>query len=416
MVPLQSVVALKTSKAVERIAQFLMIISFMLMCWVAQRSLEARSSCVTSSFISFVQIDGKRIANCLFESRLSLRGWLDPITPAQEQAMRSIEVLEPLRQVFPGRRLGLAVDISDKEADLFELGKGYVRLGHNWLKDATQLRRALIMGVLRNEFPATYTNQFQLEVVADFLLLAVFNLDEWKGEDGKIYSLVRDMRFSTMAPSFEQYCLSPFRSLSHRSVCHLDGNDDMEHVNVWGFRPLLAVSIWRVFAKLPLREKMAVMTNVTAGRALPALHDLHNLNAGQLVVWFATTLNEHLHVLGVDAGGLAVKQTLRELEVESPTRWELTLDLTATPVWREIVEQMRQRAQFKKERVLIFTPEGTKALPSGLPVAWATDEISSQKHVLIACEWPSPDAAVHVRARHMFAQQSCTKLTSPFWD
>jgi hypothetical protein len=49
-------------------------------------------------------------------------------------------------------------------------------------------------------------------------------------------------------------------------------------------------------------------------------------------------------------------------------------------------------------------------------VAWAADEISSQKHVLIACSWPRPEDTVHIQARHLFAHQSCDKLSRPFWD
>ncbi len=421
MYPIELVRTLKSSRTAERFAQALTIASFITLCWVANRALQARVSCVNSSFISFVQINGERVSNCRYESRLSPRDLLSPLAKQNQEIIRSLEVLEPLAQLLQGKRQGLAIDVVSREPDLFELGKGYVRLGQNWLKNPLQLRRALIMGVLRNEFPQTYTNQFQLETLTDFLLLSVYGQDEWTGDDGKVYSLERDMRFPTTAPSFEQYCQSPFRSLSHRSVCKLDGDSsDIEQVNVWGFRPLLAVSLWRVFSKLSLGEKVHAMSVVRSGRALPVVHGLNDISTESLVRWFETTLGEHLAVLipkKTEKNEYAVKRTLKELEVESPTHWELTIDLTSTPVWREILEQMRERAQYRRnERVLIFTPEGAKALPSGLPVAWATDDISSQKHVLIACDWPAPEEAVHVRARHMFAQQSCAKLTRPFWD
>lgn len=409
------VVSLKNSKSAERIAQVLTIVSFVMLCWVAHRSLETRVSCVNSSFISFVQIAGERVPNCRYESRLSPRDLIAPLAKDKQVILRALEVLEPLNSLISSPKQGLAVDINEREPELFELGRGYVRLGIGWLKDAAQLRRALVMGVLRNEFPGTYGNQFQLETVADFLILAVFGEDEWVGEDGKTYSLKKDMRFSTAAPSFEQYCQSPFRSLSHKSVCDLEGD---AQANVWGFRPLLAVSLWRVFDKLSLNEKIEFMKTLKSGRPLPVVRDLEVPTAEGLVEWFQSALDEHLHALVKPSGAVefAVKRTLKELEVESPTKWELTLDLTATPVWREIFEQMRQRAQYKKERVLIFTPEGARALPSGLPVAWAADEISSQKHVLIACDWPRPEDAVHVKARHMFAQQTCAKLQRAFWD
>ena len=124
-----------------------------------------------------------------------------------------------------------------------------------------------------------------------------------------------------------------------------------------------------------------------------------------------------MHVLVGKVDPKVVNRTLKELEVESPTKWELTMDVTNTPAWREIFEQMRRRTHVVKgERVLVFTPEGARALPSGLPVAWSADDISSQKHVMIACEWPQADEMVQIRARKMYARQTCDKISSPFWD
>ncbi len=406
-----------SSRTVQLTAQVLTIVTFVMLCWVAERSLEARVSCVNSSFISFVQISGERFVNCKFESRLSPRDLISPVSKQNQDFLRALEILEPMAPLFPAYlNQGLAVDVVAREPDLFELGRGYVRIGSNWLKNTTQLRRALVMGVLRTEFPQTYTNQFQLETIADFILLALFSSDEWQGSDQKIYSLVRDLKFSTAAPTFAQYCASPFRSLSHKSVCETEMDNAL--AKVWGFRPLLAVSMFRVYEKLALVDKIAVIKGLVSGKPLPVVHDVREGGAEELVEWFKVTLNEHLAAVfpKSEAIQFSIKRTLKELEVESPTKWELTLDLTATPAWREIVEQMRTRAQFKKERVLIFTPEGAKALPSGLPVAWAASDISSQKHVMIACDWPKPEDTVHVKARHLFAQQSCAKLQRAFWD
>lgn len=409
---------LKSSKTAERLAQVLSILSFVLLCWVAHRSLEVRTNCIHSTFINFVQLEGIRVPNCRYESRLSLRALTESLTEAQSHKIRALEVLEPLKGVFPDPKRGIAVDVVN-DHHLFELGSGYVRLGNDWLENDIQVRRALTMGLLRNEFPNAYTNQFQLETLADFFLLAVFDEDGWKDEKGEVFSLMRDMRFSTVAPMVEQYCLSPFRSLAHGKLCTIDGLDGQ--MNTWGFRPLLAVSLYRVFQKLSLKDQLDFMKSLRSGVHLPSLPDMGNSSVENLVGWFSSSLREYLAALLPRARSsdlqLAVKRTFKELEVEAPTHWELTLDLTSTPAWKDILEQLRQRAQFRKnERILVFTPEGARALPSGLPVAWAADEISSQKHVLIACNWPSPDETVHIRARHMFAQQTCGKLTRPFWD
>lgn len=408
------------SKKAELLIQGLTILSFVTMCWVAKRALEERIGCVNSAFLSFVQIDGKRLGNCMFENRLSFERVHKPVTAAEQKILNSLDVLEPLKAFLGGMRIRLAVDITGEHPDLFELGKGYVRIGKNWMKEPMQVRRALVMGVLRTEFPATYTNQFQLEVITDFLLLSVFNSDDWRDENQNSFSLKRDMKFSTITPAFDQYCLSPFRSLSHRGVCSLENGpheDDLQS-HVWGIRPLLATALFRVYDKLSIKAKMRIMNSLRTGQPLPSVADLPDVSAEALVHWFQKVLNDHLIALkpGVDFSR-QVKRTMKELEVEAPTHWELTVDLTNTPAWREILEQMRRRSEIVKgERILIFTPEGARALPSGLPVAWAADEISSQKHVLIACEWPRPEDTVHIRARHMFAQQSCDKLARPFWD
>ncbi len=420
---IQVVTMLTNTKTAERVAQALTVLSFVCLCLVAYRAMKTRTECVNSTFLSFVQINGQRIENCVYENRLSLRNWIAPLTAEQRLVARQLEVLEPLTGFLEDKRLSLAVEVSTRDPLLFELGQGYIRIGQEWLKDVTQTRRALIMGVLRSEFPETYSNQFQLEIITDFVLLTVFEDDSWQGDD-KVYSLMRDARFATIAPSFEQYCQSPFRSLAHLAVCEADSLGRSEganlETNVWGFRPLLAVSLKRVYDKLSLNEKLHMLEVLRSGKPLPAIQDPENVSLEGLVTWFEMTLSHHLQALLPKANAdvaMAVKRTLKELEVESPTHWELTIDVTNTPAWREILEQMRKRSEILKgERVLVFTPEGAKALPSGLPVAWAADEISSQKHVMIACAWPRPEDTVHIQARHLFAHQSCAKLDRPFWD
>lgn len=409
---------LKNSNMEERIVKGLAVVSFIAMCWVAHRTLQPRRDCVNSSFLSFVQIGSKRVPNCMMESRLSLKVLkTGGLTEEQSSNLRKLEILEPLNALIPEKRPRLAVEINLEDPKVFELGRNYVRIGIDWLNDPEQTRRALIMGVMHTRFPDTYTNQFQLEVITDFLMLSLFNADDWAAEDGESYSLAKDMTFATTAPSFDQYCQSPFRSLAHAGVCELSGTPEDNQGNVWGLRPLLAVSLWRVYMKMGIRDQLHMMHALRAGVSLPMVSALKNAAAENLVKWFRETLDEHVHVLVGKVDPKVVNRTLKELEVESPTKWELTMDVTNTPAWREIFEQMRRRTHVVKgERVLVFTPEGARALPSGLPVAWSADDISSQKHVMIACEWPQADEMVQIRARKMYARQTCDKISSPFWD
>ncbi len=415
---------LKTWKHTERFAKILTVVSFVLMCWVAQRILQPRTNCVESSFLSFVQFGHDRFENCLFENRLSFSSGSSP-TQEQSKIIKAMEVLEPLRPLLPSKTPQVAVDIHADNAEIFELGRGFVRIGKKWTEDPVQLRRALIMGLLRFHYPRKYAGQFQLEVISDFIVLSILNQDAWLDERREQHSLRKEQRFSTAAASFERYCQSPFRSLSHVGVCAVDDPARIElQENVWGLRPLLALTLVGIFEKLPLRQQSRFLNALKEDSSLPEVRLLKNASAEEMTAWVRGSVSDYLHSLlgqvptieGQDPLSLAYRQTLHQLEVESPTHWELTVDLTNTPAWREIFEQMRQRSLIVKERVLVFTPEGSRALPSGLPVAWAADEVSSQKHVLIACHWPRPDEVVHIQARHMFAQQTCGKLQDAFWD
>lgn len=405
---------LKTA-TLESLARALTILSFVTLCWVSHRTLQVRESCVTSTFIAFVQIGTARADNCRFESRLNLTSGSN-LQAADGARLRALEILEPLSSVFPQRNPDLTVEISVDNPHAFDLGAGAVRIGEAWLNDSVQVRRALIMAALKSAHPESY-NQFQLEVLSDFLLLALYTDDGTQGE----ISLRRDVKFPTAAPSLGQYCLSPFRSLAHHQLCQLpDLESGEEATQVWGFRPLLASALWRAFDKLPLQQQVQVLERIRHGQALPVVDPAEHGDVENLVGWFENTFKDYAGSLGIlasERGELALKQAMKELEVEAPTKWELTVDVTKTPAWKEIVEQLKTRARFRlKERALIFTPEGEFALPSGLPVAWSASDISSQKHVLIACEWPKPGEAVHVQARQLFAQRSCEKLKRAFWD
>lgn len=405
------------SKRLEKIAQILSIVTFVIMCWVANRIFQGREACINSSFISFVQISGERIENCAFQSRLSLENLLHQVSHDKLAYLRDLEVMEPLTGLFPGVRPRLAVEVNLEDPRAFELGRGFVRLGVEWLKDERQTERALIMGLLKRDQPQNYGSAgFELEVMTDFLMMTVMNHSIEND-----HSLVEEVKFPTSAPSFKDYCRSPFRSLAHYAACNLPEPDSVDlQANVWGFRPLLAVGLYRMFEKVPLAQKLAVMRSIRFGDLLPVIDSLRDISLAGMVQWFDSTLRAQLTALKFgdgERGEWALKRTLKELEVEAPTHWELTVDITNTPAWRQIVEQFRTWSRYhRKERTLVFTPEGAIAFPSGLPVAWGKADIQSQKHVMIACQWPKPEAVVTVAARHVFARQSCSKIDEIFWN
>lgn len=397
---------------VESLVRTLTVVSFALLCWVAHRSVQARTDCVSSPYINLVKVDGRTVFNCRFESRLSFEPFLHPLKYQTVRVIESLESINELSKLWPTRQPKLTIEIVDENPEFFEIGMFYVRLGRHWLDRPEQLHRALIMGAVKSEIDQAIPSRFELEIVTDFLALSLFDSDNVNRE------ALRALKFSTAAPSFESYCKSPFRSLIHERDCHatLPGSEDL-YSRVWGYRPLLAVALWRVFDKVSLKEKVEALRRLRGLAPWPLLLTPFAEDSASLALWFTDALQKHLQVLGLNRDVMALRRTLKELEVESPTHWELTVDLTNTPAWREILEQLRTRSRYRpKERTLVFTPEGSVALPSGFPVEWAASDISSQKHVMIACGWPAPDEAIAVKARHTFAEKSCGKLTKDFWN
>lgn len=401
------------AKHLEKLACALSVISFVTLCWVAHRTLQKRTHCVSSPYIAYVQIGEDRIENCIYESRLSFNAFVHPISEEKLAMVRALETLDPLLPLFPSRSPRLAVGIDGTNPRSFTLGHGYVRIGREWVeKNPLQTQRALIMGLLKRQHPKAYTSEFQLEVMTDFLLLTVYRQREWYG-----HPLSQDIKFPTTAPSFADYCKSPFRSLAHEEGCKLPAPDSVDlEGGVWGFRPLLASALWRAYERSSLPQKMRTMRAVKQGRSLPLLAKLRNTSLEGNVHWFEESLAAYASSFRLQNDEL--KRALKELEVEAPTHWEMTVDVTHTPAWREILQQFQKWARYRPgQRTLIFTPEGAVALPSGMPVAWSGDDVHSQKHVMIACAWPSkPKDMIPVTARHVFAKQSCEKVDDIFWN
>jgi hypothetical protein len=411
---------LRDSKTIERLAKGLTVLTFMLLCWVGNRATGVRTHCLNSNYLIYARLDGRRIDNCIYESRLNLANLLHPIGYEQSRILRAIEQIDRLDDILPVTRPGIALEIlSGDESRRFELSRNHLRLGGAWLSDFVQFKRALVMAVLSSRGSMEFASQFQMEVITDFLLIAIFGEDQWESPEGQ-FSVLRDVRFPTTAPDFVDYCRSPFRSLAHFEACRRSSPDPFDlHARIWGFRPLLASALYRVFTRQPLALKLKALAALRTSVRWPRMSSQRERDVESLRVWFESALKGNLAALGLAGEGfdpLTVKQALRELQVESPTHWELTVDLTRSPGWREILEQLRVRSRFHSdERVLVFTPEGERVLPSGLAVAWSPSDIQSQKHVLVACEWPKPHEAVTVRARRMYASQSCGRLTEEFW-
>lgn len=412
-----------SSKSWARLAQTLSICTFMLLIWVVHRSVRERNDCVSSSYIGSITIDGKVFANCRFESRLNLNSVFSPVDYAVATKMHALEQLEPLTAIWPTSRHWLNVELETKGGKLFEIQPGRLRLGTGWLNEPMQVRRALLMAWLKTEHPEQVAAPFDLEVMTDFLILTVFREDLWENKAlQQTFSERLHSKFSTLATTFASYCRSPFRSLSHAFVCDSNLPEGKEAFDTsWGMRPLLAATLAEIFDRLPLTQKLKLLEAVRSGALLPQLRSVDGAHGEELVQWMRRSVSDYLTAWNVNTDtastSWAVKRTFKELEIEAPTHWELTVDLTSTPVWRDILEQLKRRSQYRPlERALIFTPEGAVALPSGLPVAWSSDDISSQKHVMIACQWPKAEETINIHARHTYAEQSCAKLSRAFWD
>lgn len=401
-----------------RIAQILSVLTFVVACWVAHRSLQVRSDCIHSPAVAAVFFSDLRVLNCRYQSRLNLGSLIDPLPYHIARQVRLLEVLEPLKAIMPARSSPFAVAVVNAEPRKFELDTHHLLLGRAWLDQPMQVRRALTMAWLNTQFPEYYKDSFHRELIADLIALVIFREDQWES-NGEVFSMRSQLRFPVVAPTLDSYCRSPFRSLAHGKECTGEQTEAFEAK--WGFRPLLAVAMTSIIEKLPMQKQLMVVGRIRSGIERPVLPVLGEARAEVLVHWFQTALPAYLTALGLDlqdqdvAAGL--KHTYKVLEIDAPIRWELTVDLTHTPVWKEIVEQLKKRNRFRpNERMLVFTPEGPLAFPGAFPVAWEAEDVRSQKHVMIACAWPGRNEAPAVQARQIFAEQSCGRLTRAFWD
>ena len=400
----------------ERFVRALSVFTFILLCWTFNRATRPREDCVNSPFIRAILIEGQRVDNCAFESRLRLDG---PTLSRESVArLRKLELPAALNEWLPARAV-LLLEISDKEPRAFDLYRGALRLGSAWVDEGTQLPRALAMAILKAQPAFKEVSHFQLETLADFVTLASLGNSRWRDRHGVAHDFAQDVRLATATPTFHEYCRSPYRSLAHDKSCRLNAAPDAQ-APIWGLRPLLASALARTFARLTLAQKIRVMDAVRTGVTLPKVTSPAGAGVEELVDWFKKTLRAHagaLQMLTNANAEVAMRRSLDDLDVRSPTQWDVTIDLRHTPRWREIFGQLTARAAFRpRERALIFTPAGEVALPSGLPVGWDVRDVRSAKHVMIACHFPTPGARAGIRARQFFARQTCGTLATPFWE
>ena len=400
----------------ERLVRGLSVFTFVLLSWTIHRATRPRESCVSSNFIRAILIQNQRVDNCAVESRLRLGG--PDLSRENLARLRALEIDGALTEWFaPDSRL--VIEVSEKDPRAFDLYRGALRIGAAWVDEGLQVRRALVMALLRAQPNFAEASHFQIETLADFITLTAFGNARWRDRRGREHDFARDVRLATAAPSFQAYCQSPLRSLAHQKACRANAAPDAQGA-VWGLRPTLAAGLARTYAGLSLAQKMKVHAAVRAGATLPKMTSPAGDAVEDLVEWFTRTLRAHagaLQMLTNADGARAMARALIQLDVTAPLHWEVTFDLRHTPRWREIAAQLTTRAKFRpRERALVFTPEGAIALPSGLPVAWAGRDVQSQKHVIVACHFPAPDRAVGIRADQVFARQTCGTLSNSFWD
>lgn len=355
--------------SLERLARGLTVISFLLLCWVAHRALQFREDCVNSALIAYVSLEGRVVPNCRFESRLSLRSFFRPLNYQDMQTLRQLESVEEVAPWLQSQTFKpeLAIHLGDSPPE-----SGWINLDKSTLTSPKELKRQVILALVQSKI----NDPYGAEVFADLVLRGLGERDH-------------DVKFSTTP------------------------------ANVRGLQPLIAEAIHRLVNAVPLTERWDLEANLRNPTLWPAVVPPADNTAATLSTWFQSTLATYLRSAGwnEERHQQKVKRVMKELEVDSPVRWELTVDLTRTPAWREIYQQLKTQSRFAKdERWLVFTPEGERALPSDLPVTWDERDIFSQKHVMIACDWPGQNEAIKVKARRMFAQQSCERLDKIFWN
>ncbi len=400
----------RASDRFEALVRALSVLTFILMAWVGHRVLSDRPSCVHSSGIRSVTIEGRKVFNCQLESRLDLEPLLNPLRPHIQKKLRAIEALEPLSP-FSGRWSQLNIEIVDNDPRAFSQEYNQLKIGSDWLNQPDVLLRAFNQVYLT--LHTHNSNLIQTQVLADFLRFWL----QPKETDV--------MRMASTPLALNDACLGDYRSVQLEQLCGSRILASLQprspklygSIGVW---PLLSYALAQVVRTLPLSQREQVLQNVWASNEWPVLKPPQSAKAQDVAEWLESSVDLYLTSLGVKETPqrlAAFKSTMKNIGVEAPLRWELTVDLRHTPKWTEILDQLKKWSQFRlSQRTLVFTPNGEVALPSGTRVAWAATDIRSQKHVMVACHWPAAQEAIPIEARQFFAHQSCDRLNQPFWE
>lgn len=395
----------------EALAQALSVLTFLLLAWIGQRLLSERSDCVHSAAIRTVTIEGRRILNCQRVSRLDLDPLLSPLRPHVRKKLRAIEALEPLSP-FSGRWNQLNVEIVKGDLQIFSLDRNHLKIGDEWLRYPDPILRAMNQVYL--SVNTENSNLVQTQVLADFLRF-------WlrpKADD--------EMRLGMAPMGFSEACKGSHRTVHLEQLCasrtvasiSKRSPEVLTTIGVWSF---LSFALADVVRSLPFRDQQIVLTQVWSEESKwPAMDPPESNHVEAITTWLESALNSYLDAFGVSQSIerlYALKGSMAKLDISAPLKWELTIDLRHTPAWSEILEQLKSWSRFRGgQRTLVFTPKGEVALPSGHNVSWRSDEIRSQKHVMVACHWPKPEQALTVESRQFFAEQSCGRLSTPFWE
>jgi hypothetical protein len=420
----------------QSLAHGLSLATFFLFCWVIFRGLEVRTHCLNSHLVRSLRLPSTadapevKIDNCALESRLSLTGRFQRLSREQQQTKLQIEELDGLSDLFRAQVLSLDIEISEQPFRVLVQSSGVLlQIPSAFMKSSSAFKRAAILALLKLRQPLLYEDHFHQEILADLLELAQFGVQP-KWSNVKLHNVPLSPR---------EYCRSAWRSLYHSQACEQNDHQSLQEVaGLWGLRPLLSIAVWKVLTDDgTLKDRWQITQAILGGVVLPSMN-APALDPAMLAQWLRQHVEQIALVLGnssgtavataadtetkadadadadVDADADAkaadrLARVFKRLDVESPVRWELTVDLQHMPDWRGVLNQLIKRAAYRpQERVLVFTPEGEVALPANVPVAWRPEQIRSQKHLLLACHWPEPARVLSIESRVFKAHQACT--------
>lgn len=411
-----------SGKFLERTFQGLAIFTFVSMCWLFHRAFSARTECIRSQFVSQMRSEGWTLSSCRVESRLMLQHVFERPSVDTVDFIRRMESIDALHSLWPGQAPQVQVEVTDTEPFLFEMSPGRVKMGRELARAKGQLERAVVIALLNSYFAPTSRSEYEIEVTADFLLINVLGLTDLQDPSaGDLVSFDRDTSFALTDRSINEYCNSSWRSLTHFMMCSLHSPGHRAHdVSSWGTRPLIAKLLSRVYGELGLGERVEMMRGVFNPEPLAPVKPLADTGALSLALWTVDQTRTFLMgwkmPLNNERVSFFLQKALMLERVFHVTQWDYTVEITSSANWERLWHSLRQWSQLHpSQRILVWNPVGSFALPEGASVSWSKDDVKTQKHLLIACRWPESKGTVGVTARHFVALQVCEEAQIPRW-